>query len=101
MKVVASGQKRLPLQPPTIRAPAAMRTKERPRRKQPIAILATEEGSVRRDDWRAKRSARSGVKRKITNGLKDWYQGLGICRPKRVGQTVCSSAQSCIVFPCC
>ena len=39
--------------------------------------------------------------RTMKTGLNDWNHVEGIWKPRMVGQTVRSSAQVCIVLPCC
>src|SRR5512140_2513997 len=91
------GQNTLPLPPPTILAPTTMTMNEAPRMKQPMAILDTLEGSLPCLFCQAQKRSKKGAKRKMKNGLTDWNQ----VDDAHDGQTVFSSAQVCMVLPCC
>src|SRR5512143_4104122 len=59
-----------------------MMTKELPRSRHPIAILAMLEGSLPRLACQDQKLLRSGVKKIIMAGLKAWNQEAGISHPK-------------------
>jgi hypothetical protein len=72
--------------------------------KQPSAILVTVEGPIPRFSCHAQNAIMKGVKVKIMKGLKAWNQVTGIspCQTMRsMVRSVCSSAHSAMVLPCC
>src|ERR1043166_4956714 len=101
-------------------AAAIMMMKPSPRSTQPIAIFVRLVGSWLRARAQHQREVRSGVNRKIMNGLNAWYQVEGMRSGRchagifqarsgiadmpmlgSLGQTVFLSAHSCRVLPCC
>src|SRR5262245_23212832 len=81
-------------------AAAIITTKPRPSMTQPIAILVRLEGSLPRAACQPQNDVKSGVKKKIMNGLNAWYHVDGMVSPKNVHR-VFASAQSWSVLPCC
>ncbi len=65
--------------------------------KQPMAILATLEGSVPLTFCLRQNQSKNGASRKMKNGLTLWNH----VEDAQDGQLVCSSAQVCMVLPCC
>ena len=101
MMVQVTGQNQLPEPSPMARAPKTMMMKERPRRAAPIAIFCTLVGSWLRAACQRQKMSKSGASAKMKKGLMDWNQVAGTWKPAMMGQTVFSSAQVCIVLPCC
>jgi hypothetical protein len=76
-----------------------MTMNEPPRMKQPIAILVDAGRLLAALACQRQNMSSSGAKMKMKKGLSDWNQ-VDV-KPTMVGQMVCSSAQVCIVLPCC
>src|SRR5262245_50013350 len=91
------GQKTLPLPPPTSLAPSTMTMNEPPRMKQPMAIFDTLDGSLPFLFCQAQKRSKKGASRKMNPGLTDWNH----VDEAHDGQMVFSSAQVCMVLPCC
>ena len=99
--VQETGQNQLPAPSPMARAPKTMMIKERPSRPAPIDIFCTLVGSWLREACQRQSMSKRGASAKMKKGLMDWNQVAGTWKLPMRGQTVFSSAQVCIVLPCC